>query len=155
MSQQNSKRTKTTNANGLDDSVAGPSNVSQLTPDARALARSEQAAAQLSGTDIKKLEIDLARYLLFADKKNIPTKKQDIFKHVLKEQPRLLPKVLEGARKYLKETFDYSICEVEYNKSKYYLLKNNLELPELQQLTRPAHTLSQVTIATTHTDCHR
>ena len=40
MTQQN-KRLKT---NGLDDSQAGPSNanVSQLTPDARALARSEQ-----------------------------------------------------------------------------------------------------------------
>ena len=38
MSQQN-KRIKT---NGLDESLPGPSNVSQLTPDARALARSEQ-----------------------------------------------------------------------------------------------------------------
>lgn len=146
MTQQN-KRLKT---NGLDDSQAGPSNanVSQLTPDARALARSEQVAAQMSGTDLKKLEIDLARYLLFADKKNIPTKKQDIFKHVLKDQPRLLPKVLEGARKYLKQTFNFSVCEVEYNKNKYYLLKNNVELPELQLLTRPAHSHSQLALLT-------
>ena len=65
-------------------------------------------------------------------------------KHVLKEHSRLLPSVLEGARKYLKQTFDYSVCEVEYNKNKYYILRNNIVLPELQQLTRPAHALSQV-----------
>ena len=74
----------------------------------------------------------------------IPTKKQDIVKHVLKEHARLLPSVLEGARKYLKQTFDYSVCEVDHNKNKYYILRNNIVLPELQQLTRPTHALSQV-----------
>ncbi|XP_063680872.1 non-structural maintenance of chromosomes element 3 homolog [Bolinopsis microptera] len=142
------KRAKTNG--GLDDAQpsTSSSNTSQSTPDARALARSEQAKAQLSATDVKKLEVELARFLLFADKKNIPTKKQDIVKHVLKEHSRLLPSVLEGARKYLKQTFDYSVCEVEYNKNKYYILRNNIVLPELQQLTRPAHALSQLALLT-------
>ncbi|KAL5258407.1 hypothetical protein ACHWQZ_G009044 [Mnemiopsis leidyi] len=134
--------------NGLDDAQPGSSNTSQSTPDARALARSEQAKAQLSATDVKKLEVELARFLLFADKKNIPTKKQDIIKHVLKEHSRLLPSVLEGARKYLKQTFDYSVCEVDHNKNKYYILRNNIVLPELQQLTRPTHALSQLALLT-------
>lgn len=68
MSQQQNKRAKTS-----DDSQPGPSNISSSTADQRALARSEQVRSgmHMSATDVKKLEVELARYLLFADKKNV------------------------------------------------------------------------------------
>eukprot|EP00116_Pleurobrachia_bachei_P019067 sb/3479329/ len=94
------------------------------------------------------MEIDLARYLLFADKKNIPVKRADVAKNVLKDHHRLFPTVLEGARKHLKETFDFSVCEIDDKRGKMYILKNDSKAEGLQQLTRPSHSLPQLGLLT-------
>lgn len=132
-----------------DRSHSGGSSSSQrtVTPsraqDQRALARSEQAAAQLSSEDIKKLEQECARYLLFSAKKKIPVKRQDLQKCVFKEHSKLLPVVLEGAKKHLKSALSITVEEIDNGKNKYYLLKNILDLPEAQLLINTDKELPQ------------
>jgi len=131
---------------GSGNRTSTPSRAGALnnsTQDLRALARAEQAAAQLSPTDIKKLEEECARYLLFSAKKKIPVKKQDLVKAVFKEHSKLLPVVMEGAKKHLKSALSITVEEVDNGKNKYYLLKNMLDLPEAQLLINTDKDLPQ------------
>lgn len=90
---------------------------------------------ELSKEELRRKTSDVARYLLFADRKKYPVKRGDITKNVLKEHAKSYNEILDHARKNLKKVFGVDVEEIEVGKSKGYILVDGIKTEEQNELT--------------------
>lgn len=77
--------------------------------------------------DLEKRFNDLVQYLLIMDQKKLPIKKQDINKHILKENRGAFPELMKKAGNALLEVFGIELVQLEDKYKGSYILVNRVD----------------------------
>lgn len=121
----------TQNAEDSDSSDEMTQSRSQLT-----LTQAEKALGSMSGVEVEQLVNDLVIYLLIADQKKIPIKRQDINKNVLKDNKKAFAGIMSKAKAKLETVFGIKLVDLEQNR---YILVNNLDNPVAEDVDPEDH----------------
>lgn len=89
---------------------------------------------ELSKEELKRKTSDVARYLLFTDRKKYPVKRGDITKNVLKEHAKSFNEIFDHAKKNLNKVFGIEVEEIDVGKSRGYILVDGVKSEEQHKL---------------------
>lgn len=89
---------------------------------------------ELSKEELKRKTSDVARYLLFTDRKKYPVKRGDITKNVLKEHAKSFNEIFDHAKKNLNKVFGIEVEEIDVGKSRGYILVDGVKSEEQHEL---------------------
>lgn len=89
---------------------------------------------ELSKEELKRKTSDVARYLLFTDRKKYPVKRGDITKNVLKEHAKSFNEIFDHAKKNLNKVFGIEVEEIDVGKSRGYILVDGIKSEEQHEL---------------------
>lgn len=89
---------------------------------------------ELSKEELKRKTSDVARYLLFTDRKKYPVKRGDITKNVLKEHAKSFNEIFDHAKKNLNKVFGIEVEEIDVGKSRGYILLDGVKSEEQHEL---------------------
>lgn len=89
---------------------------------------------ELSKEELKRKTSDVARYLLFTDRKKYPVKRGDITKNVLKEHAKSFNEIFDHAKKNLNKVFGIEVEEIDVGKSRGYILVDGVKSEEQHRL---------------------
>ncbi|XP_058963057.2 non-structural maintenance of chromosomes element 3 homolog [Pocillopora verrucosa] len=89
---------------------------------------------ELSKEELKRKTSDVARYLLFTDRKKYPVKRGDITKNVLKEHAKSFNEIFDHAKKNLNKVFAIEVEEIDVGKSRGYILVDGVKSEEQHEL---------------------
>lgn len=103
-----------------DDDYRGPAT------QAPAASQATQSSA-LTSSEVNKKAKEVIKYLLLMNVKNVPVKRVDITKNVIKEGSRGYGAVLEKAKKELKDVFGFDLVEIDNKSGKSYVLVTDLD----------------------------
>jgi len=101
--------------------------------DYRAPASQAPAASQatqssaLTHAEVDKKAKEVIKYLLLTNVKNVPIKRNDLTKNVIKEGSRSFSAIIEKAKKELKNVFGLDLVEIDGKSGKTYLLVSELD----------------------------
>ncbi|XP_076318985.1 necdin, MAGE family member isoform X2 [Tachypleus tridentatus] len=88
---------------------------------------SGRSSVSLLPEELQSLVNDTVYYLLIANQRNCPVKKQDIVKNVLKEKSKTFPLVIQKVKIILKQVFGMNLTELQ-GRPGLYLLLNDLDI---------------------------
>jgi len=121
----------TQNTEDSDSSEEATQSRSQMT-----LTQAEKALGSMSGVEVEQLVNDLVIYLMIADQKKIPIKRQDINKNVLKDNKRAFAGLMSKAKAKLETVFGIKLIDLEQSR---YILVNTLDNPVAEDVDVEDH----------------